>query len=108
VKKRWGALGGYVSQRVFFRNERRLPPLRRLPSEEIPSMAQKTQSFHDHPEEKRMKKQGNFISAVTTLAFAALTLAASPAGAQSGNNLEIIHHPNYDRVCSCLSRRRSR
>lgn len=29
--------------------------------------------------------------------LAALMLAASPALAQSGNNLEIIHHPNYDK-----------
>ena len=28
---------------------------------------------------------------------AACMLAASPALAQSGNNLEIIHHPNYDK-----------
>ena len=28
---------------------------------------------------------------------AALTLAATPLLAQSGNNLEIIHHPNYDK-----------
>src|SRR5437762_11674351 len=28
---------------------------------------------------------------------AALVLAASPALAQSGNNLETIHHPNYDK-----------
>ena len=28
---------------------------------------------------------------------AALALAAAPAFAQSGNNLEIIHHPNYDK-----------
>ena len=27
---------------------------------------------------------------------AARMLAASPALAQSGNNLEIIHHPNYN------------
>ena len=32
-------------------------------------------------------------TAVATLAL----LAAAPAGAQSGNNLEIIHHPNYDK-----------
>src|SRR6266853_4645449 len=30
------------------------------------------------------------------LAFA-LTFAAGPARAQSGNHLEIIHHPNYDK-----------
>lgn len=29
--------------------------------------------------------------------LAALMLAASPAAAQSGDNLEIIHHPNYDK-----------
>jgi 2-iminobutanoate/2-iminopropanoate deaminase/2-aminomuconate deaminase len=32
-------------------------------------------------------------TAVATLAL----FAAAPAGAQSGNNLEIIHHPNYDK-----------
>jgi hypothetical protein len=26
-----------------------------------------------------------------------LTSLAAPAAAQSGNNLEIIHHPNYDK-----------
>ncbi|HUQ75468.1 MAG TPA: Rid family hydrolase [Burkholderiales bacterium] len=31
------------------------------------------------------------------LLAAALALAAAPAFAQSGNNLEIIHHPNYDK-----------
>ena len=44
-----------------------------------------------------MKKQKTFIGTVTAFSFVALTLAASPAGAQSGNNLEIIHHPNYDK-----------
>jgi len=27
----------------------------------------------------------------------AFTFAAAPARAQSGNHLEIIHHPNYDK-----------
>ena len=31
------------------------------------------------------------------LIAAALALAAAPAFAQSGNNLEIVHHPNYDK-----------
>ena len=31
------------------------------------------------------------------LVAASLALAAIPAFAQSGNNLEIIHHPNYDK-----------
>lgn len=31
------------------------------------------------------------------LAAAALAVFASAAAAQSGNNLEIIHHPNYDK-----------
>src|SRR5436190_21954906 len=33
----------------------------------------------------------------TAIFAAALVLAASPALAQSGNNLEIVHHPNYDK-----------
>jgi 2-iminobutanoate/2-iminopropanoate deaminase/2-aminomuconate deaminase len=32
-----------------------------------------------------------------TLFAAALALAAAPAFAQSGNNLEVINHPNYDK-----------
>ncbi len=32
-----------------------------------------------------------------TFFAAALVLAAAPAFAQSGNNLETIHHPNYDK-----------
>ena len=31
------------------------------------------------------------------LIAAAFALAAAPAFAQSGNNLEIVHHPNYDK-----------
>ena len=42
-----------------------------------------------------MKKQTAFIGAATALG---LVLAASSAIAQSGNNLEIIHHPNYDKT----------
>ena len=33
----------------------------------------------------------------TAIFAAALVLAASPALAQSGNNLEIVHHTNYDK-----------
>jgi 2-iminobutanoate/2-iminopropanoate deaminase len=42
-----------------------------------------------HLREKIMKQQ---------ICFVALSLAASLASAQSGNNLEIIHHPNYDKA----------
>ena len=34
---------------------------------------------------------------VNALLFMSLCIAASLARAQSGNNLEIIHHPNYDK-----------
>ncbi len=34
---------------------------------------------------------------LSVLGFVALSVALSPALAQSGNNLEIIHHPNYDK-----------
>jgi 2-iminobutanoate/2-iminopropanoate deaminase/2-aminomuconate deaminase len=37
------------------------------------------------------------MKAATLLLFACLCIAASLARAQSGNNLEIIHHPNYDK-----------
>ena len=36
-------------------------------------------------------------AALAALTFAAFAFAAAPARAQSGNNLEIIHHPNYDK-----------
>ena len=36
-------------------------------------------------------------AALAALAFGALTFVAAPAQAQSGNHLEIIHHPNYDK-----------
>ena len=48
-----------------------------------------------------MKKQGAFMGAVTTLGFAALVLAASPAGAQSGNNLETIRTSESRSSSSC-------
>ena len=35
--------------------------------------------------------------ALVAFSVAALTCLASPASAQSGNHLEIIHHPNYDK-----------
>ena len=34
---------------------------------------------------------------LSVLSFAALSIAMSPAGAQSGNHLEVVHHPNYDK-----------
>jgi 2-iminobutanoate/2-iminopropanoate deaminase len=34
---------------------------------------------------------------IVAAAFTTFTLAAAPAFAQSGNNLEIINHPNYDK-----------
>ena len=37
------------------------------------------------------------MKAATALLFLSLFIAASLARAQSGNNLEIIHHPNYDK-----------
>jgi 2-iminobutanoate/2-iminopropanoate deaminase len=42
-----------------------------------------------HLREKIVKQQ---------ICFVALSLVASLASAQSGNNLEIIHHPNYDKA----------
>ena len=42
-----------------------------------------------------MKKQTTLVRAAAALIFA---LTASPAFAQSGNNLETIHHPNYDKT----------
>ena len=41
-----------------------------------------------------MKKQTTLVRAAAALIFA---LTASPAFAQSGNNLETTHHPNYDK-----------
>jgi 2-iminobutanoate/2-iminopropanoate deaminase len=35
--------------------------------------------------------------ALAASALVALSLTAAPALAQSGNNLDIIHHPNYDK-----------
>src|SRR5947207_15106498 len=35
--------------------------------------------------------------ALVAFSVTALTCLASPAGAQSGNHLEIVHHPNYDK-----------
>ncbi len=37
------------------------------------------------------------IAALAVLAWGALGLAAAPVWAQSGDHLEIIHHPNYDK-----------
>ena len=37
------------------------------------------------------------MRAAAALVFLSLAIAASLARAQSGNNLEIIHHPNYDK-----------
>ena len=37
------------------------------------------------------------VSAAAVLALASGVVFASTAAAQSGNNLEIIHHPNYDK-----------
>ena len=37
------------------------------------------------------------LAAGITAALAALSFAVSPAFAQSGNHLEIVHHPNYDK-----------
>ena len=37
------------------------------------------------------------MRAVTALVFLTLSTLATVASAQSGNNLEIIHHPNYDK-----------
>jgi len=34
---------------------------------------------------------------LAVLSFAALSIAMSPAGAQGGNHLEVVHHPNYDK-----------
>jgi 2-iminobutanoate/2-iminopropanoate deaminase len=87
VKKRWGTLGA---------PRRRLSPLRRMPAREPSRLAQEAKViiFHSHPEEIVMNKHNVVIGAAAALAFA---LAASPAFAQSGNNLETIHHPNYDK-----------
>jgi enamine deaminase RidA (YjgF/YER057c/UK114 family) len=35
---------------------------------------------------------------LSVLSFTALSLVVSAAGAQSGDHLEIIHHPNYDKA----------
>ena len=45
------------------------------------------------------KKPVRPSAALAAFAFGALafTFAAAPARAQSGNHLEIIHHPNYDK-----------
>ncbi|HZD19449.1 MAG TPA: Rid family hydrolase [Burkholderiales bacterium] len=37
------------------------------------------------------------MRAAAVMVFLALAIAASLARAQSGNNLEVIHHPNYDK-----------
>ena len=47
------------------------------------------------------------ISVHFALIFAAFgltlpTLAPAPANAQN-QNMEVIHHPNYDKTCSCRS-----
>ena len=41
-----------------------------------------------------MNKQGTVVRAAAALVFA---LTASSAFAQSGNHLEVVHHPNYDK-----------
>ncbi|TMH10825.1 MAG: hypothetical protein E6H70_16450, partial [Betaproteobacteria bacterium] len=45
------------------------------------------------------EKPARTSAALAALASGALafTFAAAPARAQSGNHLEIIHHPNYDK-----------
>jgi len=43
------------------------------------------------------KKPVRSSPALAALAFGALAFATAPARAQSGDHLETIHHPNYDK-----------
>jgi 2-iminobutanoate/2-iminopropanoate deaminase len=41
--------------------------------------------------------EGEIVKPLSTLGVVVLSLVMSSAAAQSGNNLEIVHHPNYDK-----------
>jgi hypothetical protein len=45
----------------------------------------------------KTKKALRMSATLAALSFGALALCATPSQAQSGNHLETIHHPNYDK-----------